>query len=198
MAGGMVFMMFDSCHSESMIDYNDINSEPYHIKDSYNPMNKEETGIIQNGGGEWDTRKSGNPLFKSASREKEDNPADGIIDYLEKEFSKGERRLAARPPTIQETDKPIIMLWSSTDTHTYGWYMPKSSTDFAEAFKKVIGNYENQRFVNKDKTGLWPALREEGRCQWRSKESIDRCRPCMRTFEPANNFNKFVYLFCSR
>lgn len=44
------------------------------------------------------------------------------------------------------------MLWSTTGANSYGWYMPKSSTDFAESFKKVIGGQENHRFVDKDIT----------------------------------------------
>lgn len=100
MAGGMVFMMFDSCHSESMIYYEKIKGHNRYLKDTYSSVNKTEPGIEPAG---WDTRKSGLPLLKSSSNTEEDNDkfARGIIEHLERAFSNGERRITgAMPPTI--------------------------------------------------------------------------------------------------
>lgn len=132
-AKNRIFGMFDSCHSESMINSSSAGANKY-MQVTYGDNYK----ITPTG---WEKR-GNNPIFKAASNPSENDTNDGnesivdfLIDGLEREFENAPqtRQLMGSTTSSVVGDKPLVMLWSSTGAENYGWYYPGRNTIFAAA-----------------------------------------------------------------
>lgn len=160
-ARNRIFGIFDSCHSQSMITYDTVNEQFKYMNCGYSDNYK----ITPDG---WDKRGS-NPTFKSAA-ENEPNIIDSLIDSLENEFKDGVPNTTfGHAPTVETSDKPIIMLWSSTGADNYGWYYQCSDTVLCQALGTAWDSYKNERYVMKgENEGLWPKTQSAGTSHWSS------------------------------
>lgn len=135
-----VFGMFDSCHSESMINEEKIESNCFAsaASESYtlNPPYSSISSV------------AGTNSLRTSAGNHEEQLADSIIDSLNEYFSS-----LGAAATVNDDDKPLIMLWSSTGARHYGWYYPRSGTVFAGAVADAYNISKEKRVAAPD--GIW-------------------------------------------
>ena len=137
-----VWGIFDSCHSSSMI-----------VKSGVTPHSAA-------------TQFS---AAKSENRTNRKEPPEGIFGYLDRKFSRRKTLLSTvanrQTALAAANNDPRLTLWSSTGTHSYGWYFAGSSsnltTGMAKAFAATYWDAGSRKYLYEQTRYGWAGARDD-------------------------------------
>lgn len=172
-----VWGMFDSCHSGSMIQHNDVTPKPFSAAPS------------SSDGGSGDSEEIMEYIDRLLARRAALFPV----------VTGGQITQAAATATYD----PRMVLWSSTRSQSYGWYS-YTSTTFVDAFEKTMNSifwtrdttqwkYPNTRYgwaTDNKSSGeqMFYKLQEKGSKTGRGGLEIDKCIPWCRNYPSNDSF----------